>query len=107
MGIPDDPIIRSFVEVVTKKMSPCTIILFGSRATGKARKDSDYDFLIISPKFKRIEWEKRSAKIYLLKKNIPAAMDIICLTPDEVEIKRKELGIIKAVLRQGKIVAKV
>ena len=105
MGSSRDPIVRSFVDVVTKKVSPCKIILFGSRATGKARKDSDYDFLVISPKFKKIEWEERSAQMYFLKRNIPAAMDIICLTPEEVEAKRKEIGIIRDVIKEGKVVA--
>jgi len=86
-------------------MSPCQIILFGSRAKGTFKKDSDYDFLLVSPKFKQYEWEERSAQIYHLKRGIPAAMDIICLTPQEFDHKKKEIGVIQEIAREGVIIS--
>lgn len=96
-----DKIINAFVKVVRKNISPCRVILFGSQAKKTARKDSDYDFLLISPKFKKWEWEKRSAEMYRLKRNIPAAMDILCLTPEEFERKQKEMGVIQEIAKEG------
>ncbi len=96
-----DKIVDAFVRAVRKSVSPCRIILFGSRAKKSAKEDSDYDFLLISPRFKKWEWERRSAEMYRLKRNIPAAMDIICLTPDEFERKQKEIGVIQEVVREG------
>ena len=101
MGTRKDRIITSFQKIVTQKISQCKVILFGSRATGTFTKDSDYDFLLISPKFREWEWEERSAKMYYLKRNIPAAMDIICLTPEEFEKKRKQIGVIQEAFREG------
>lgn len=101
MGTRKDPIISAFARAVQKNFSPSRIILFGSRATGKAKKDSDYDFIIISPKFKKIDWEERSTKAYHLKRNIPAAMDIICYTPEEFEKKKKQLGIVQQAVKEG------
>jgi len=97
----NNPIIRTFTKMIHSEIRPCRIFLFGSRAKGTARKNSDYDFLLISPKFRRQEWEKRTARIYQLKKNIPAAMDIICLTPKEFEKKSKELSIVQEAVREG------
>ena len=40
-------------------VSPCAIILFGSRARGDYLNDSDYDFLIISDNFKEMDFFDR------------------------------------------------
>ncbi len=101
MGKRKDPIVNAFAGLVKKSFSPCKIILFGSRATGKARKDSDYDFIIISPRFKTIEWEDRARKAYHLKRNIRAAMDIMCYTPEEFNLKKKQIGIVQQAVKEG------
>ena len=101
MGRKNDPIVSAFAHLVLQKIKPCKIILFGSRARGKAKKDSDYDFLLISPKFKKWEWEERATNMYRLKRNIPAAMDILCLTPSELAKKKKEINIVNEALKEG------
>ena len=101
MGRKKDQIIESSAKVIGKNIFPCRIILFGSRATKKAKKNSDYDFLLISPQFKQWEWEERAAKVYHLKRTIPAAMDIICLTPEEFERKKKQIGIVQEAVKEG------
>ena len=101
MGRKNDKIINSFTKVVKNNFNPCKIILFGSRATGKYNKGSDYDFLLISPKFRKMGWEDRLANVYFLKREIPAAMDIICLTPHEFNEKKKELGVIHEAVKEG------
>ena len=106
MGAKNDPIIASFKRVVMKNISPCKIVLFGSRAKGKARADSDYDFLLVSPCFKKWSWELRLAKAYGWKRNIPAAMDILCYTLEEFEQKKKKNGIVQQAVKEG-IVIKV
>ena len=101
MGRKADPVITSFSRLVKKHFAPCRIILFGSQAKRTARADSDYDFLLISPRFQKLEWEKRSAEVYLLKQNIPCAMDIICLTPEEFEERKGKLGIVQEAFKKG------
>lgn len=96
-----DRVINSFVKVIKKSFPSCLIFLFGSRAKKTAKKSSDYDFLLVSPAFKKWEWEERSANIYYLKRHIPAAMDIICLTPKEFEQKKKQIGVIQEAVREG------
>ncbi|MBU1622412.1 MAG: nucleotidyltransferase domain-containing protein [Nanoarchaeota archaeon] len=104
MGQKTDQIVSSFVEVVKENIPSCKIWFFGSRAQGKGKKDSDYDFLLVSPEFTNVEWEERSAKVYYLKRKIPAAMDIICLTPQEFK-KKKKFGVIQEAVREGKLLS--
>ena len=101
MGRKKDHIVLSFAKVVRKNIFPCQIILFGSRATGKAKRQSDYDFLLISPHFRKWGWEERSAMVYGLKKDIPAAMDFLCFTPQEYERKKKQIGIVQQAVKEG------
>ena len=42
-----DPVLRRIVEVIVKEIDPGRIILFGSRARGDYREDSDYDILVL------------------------------------------------------------
>ena len=75
-------------------------ILFGSRATGKNKKDSDIDLILISKDFKNKKSYKRSPEYYL-NWNLPYDGDIICLTPKEFEKKKKQIGIIKTAVEEG------
>ncbi len=42
-----DPVLRRIVEVIVREIDPDRIILFGSRARGDYREDSDYDILVL------------------------------------------------------------
>lgn len=96
-----DTVIRSFTKVVKKNIPSCKIILFGSQAKGTAKRTSDYDFLLVSPEFSKWEWEERAANVYYLKRNIPASMDIFCLTPQEFQEKKKQIGIVQQAVKEG------
>lgn len=96
-----DKIVNSFVRVVRKEYPSSKICLFGSRAKGTAKKNSDYDFIVISKDFKRIDFPKRCSNLYFLKRNIPAPMDILCYTPEEFELKKSQIGIIQEALKEG------
>ncbi len=45
----DDSLIREMVDTIVREANPDTVILFGSRARGDARPDSDVDLLIVEP----------------------------------------------------------
>ncbi|PKA06399.1 nucleotidyltransferase [Leptospira harrisiae] len=64
-------------------VNPLKIILFGSRATGTASKNSDYDLLIIMPD----GTNKREIAQYLYKNvdNINISFDIVVATPQTLE----------------------
>ena len=94
-------IILPYIKILKEKFKPQKIILFGSRARGDNHKESDYDLLIVAEKFKNINIYERSVAAYHLKRNVPAAMDIICLTPAEFEKRKKEIGIINEAVKEG------
>ena len=74
-----DPVLRRIVEVIVREIDPDRIILFGSRARGDYREDSDYDILVlkegVSPK-DRGKWEMK-VEMALLREGIFAPADII------------------------------
>ncbi len=76
------------------------LILFGSRTTGKAKEDSDVDLILISEKFKRLNFIKRAAKMYdYWDLNLP--VDFLCYTPKEFEKLRKQVSIVSEALKKG------
>ena len=94
--------IKPFIRAVKRKFAPVRIILYGSRAKGTAHKDSDYDIIVISPAFRRINFLDRGAKLYYLKRNIRVAMDIIGYTPEEWKKKTKGITMMREIAREGK-----
>lgn len=75
-------------------------IFFGSQAVGKEREGSDIDIIIISKNFENEKSYKRASRFYLLW-NLPYDGDIICLTPEEFEKKKKQIGVIKTAIEEG------
>jgi len=56
--------LKGFKERVGKDFPIKRMILFGSMATGKAIKDSDIDLIIVSDRFKDMNFIRRAAKMY-------------------------------------------
>lgn len=94
-------IILPYLKKIKEEFKPDKVILFGSRARGDYKAESDYDLLIIAKVFKGKNIYDRSVAAYHLKRNVPVAMDIICLTPTEFEKKKKEIGIIQEAAKEG------
>lgn len=93
-------LLKKFKSDVNEKIKVDKLILFGSRAKKKAKKDSDVDLLFVSNSFKGKKYFKRSPNLYLMW-NYNYDVDIICLTPAELSKKRKEIGIINQALKEG------
>jgi len=94
--------IDEMVQRIAERFDPDQIILFGSRARGTARPDSDVDLLVIMP----VTGSKRETQIEIrcALHDIHVAKDIIVATPDEVERRRNIVGtIIRPALREGKV----
>lgn len=80
--------------------SDAKIYLFGSRATGRARPDSDYDLIIISRQFEKTPFIDRAAQIWL-KSDAQLGGDLLCYTPDEFSKVSKTSAVIKDALRDA------
>ena len=92
-----DEIVRRVIEVA----QPDRIIVFGSAARGQMGPDSDIDLLVIKGGI--ASRRTLAQQIYLHLFGVPAAVDIIVVTPQDVERFRDRVGsIIGPALREGK-----
>lgn len=76
------------------------LILFGSRATGKAGKDSDVDLILVSKNFKKLNFIRRATKMYDYW-DLKLPVDFLCYTPEEFEKLRKQVSIVSEALKEG------
>lgn len=98
----DDKLLKYISDTIVEHFHPRRIILFGSRARGDARPDSDIDLLV------EMESEKgfyqRGAEVEMLFANRLWSMDLIVLTPDELQREQNFLGgVVRAAVREGRV----
>jgi len=98
----DTQVLQEVVARIARAMRPRKIVLFGSRARGEARLESDIDLLVIAdstePRY------RRSAPLYGLLSDILAPMDILVYTPAEVDDWREvPQAFVTTALREGKV----
>ena len=96
--------VNLFVNKVKKQLKPVKIILFGSRSKGTARKDSDYDILIVSPTFKNLSSHNRAVEMYRLHTG-DFPLEVICLTPREFKEMTKTPSFIQEAMKDSIILA--
>ena len=101
-GKPDPAILADIVKRVVEAAKPEKIVLFGSAARGTMGPDSDLDLLVIKGgKFNR----DRVTRDIFCNMSGEAAVDIVVVTPEEVERYRDtHCLVICPALREGKIV---
>jgi predicted nucleotidyltransferase len=93
-----DDIIRRIVEVA----QPEKIILFGSAARGEMGPNSDVDLLVIKSGAHRLDL---TGQIYRNMHGVGEAVDIIVVTPEDVERYRNSHALVIApALREGRVV---
>ena len=95
--------IKKFIVRLKKNFDPEKIILFGSRAEGREWKRSDYDFIIVSSKFKGMHWLERISKIIKMW-DLLADVDILPYTPKEFEDKKKNSSTVRHALKYGRLI---
>jgi uncharacterized protein len=96
----DTDLIADIVRRIVETAHPDKIILFGSRARGDARRDSDFDVLVIKessePRY------RRSAPLYVALARIPVEVEVMVYTPQEVEEWREvPQAFITTAVREG------
>ncbi len=96
---------KQFLSAIKKKFHPSKVILFGSRARGDYMEESDYDLLIVSNEFVNYDWRGRIIEVIKLA-NGKFSLDVICLTEEEFEKRKKELSIVNEAVKEG-VVLKV
>jgi hypothetical protein len=59
-----EPAVKRYIAKVKKEVPVKQVILFGSFATGKAKKDSDVDLVILSERFAKMDEDQRLRILY-------------------------------------------
>lgn len=99
-----DPILDEIVARIVERVRPTRIILFGSRARGTARSDSDYDLMV------EADYEDRHAYLVELDRAVGdreggVSVDIVLRKPGELQRDQDDLGFVDwDIAREGIVV---
>ena len=98
----DDRIVEQIVNRIVAASRPEKVVLFGSRARGEQRRESDYDLLVIKesdePRY------ARAVPLYEALVGLLANVDIMVYTPDEVsEWSAVPEAFVTTAVREGKV----
>ncbi len=89
-----------FKKKVSRDIPVKKMIFFGSRAVGKPNLDSDVDLIIVSPKFRKLDFFKRGAKMYDYW-DLRMPVDFLCYTPEEFKKLSKQVTIVSEAIKSG------
>jgi len=93
-----DDLVRRIVE----RFRPEKIILFGSHARGTAGQDSDADILVVMPV--KGSKRKKATEIDIALVGLDLPVDLIVVTPEELERNKNQIGtIVYPALKEGKV----
>jgi predicted nucleotidyltransferase len=98
----DSDLLNNIIETLKEKLNPTRLFLFGSRANGRARPDSDYDFVVVVPKMKgnRVDNMIRASKFL---SHINARVEVFVYSEKEFDEWKDELSSIpETALNTGK-----
>ena len=100
MNSPNDNLIDDIVRRIVETAQPDKIILFGSRARGDARPNSDFDVLVIKessePRY------RRSVPLYVALADVPAEVEVMVYTPEEIdEWRQVSQAFVTTAVREG------
>jgi uncharacterized protein len=98
----DEPSVEQIAERIAAAFSPDRIVLFGSQARGDDRKDSDVDLLVEMPSSLSPAERIRAVNRLFTPRTWP--LDVIVLTPTEVETQRYSRNSLVGIAeREGKV----
>jgi predicted nucleotidyltransferase len=101
---PRPPIVLTrFAERLRDQIGAERVLLFGSHARGHAQSDSDYDVIVVSPRFDGLRRRERGICLRDLFYEVGghAPMDLICLTPEEFDEASRRITLVAAVLPEA------
>ena len=97
-----DPIIDDAIQLLVRSFNPLKIILFGSRARGNARPDSDVDLLVVMPD----GTDRRATAVAMYRRlaDVPFAKDVIVTTPRDIERRFDDVSsVLLPAMEQGMV----
>ena len=100
--IVDEAVLGEIVRRLVEAVDPDRIILFGSRARGDARPDSDVDLLIVKDSQERPGHREVRAYLALMGMGLPK--DVLWYTPQEVQDWAEVRShVVSRALREGRV----
>jgi predicted nucleotidyltransferase len=90
----------AFKNETSKDVPIDKLIFFGSRASGKPKKHSDIDLIIVSKRFNGLKFRRRPLLLYKHWK-LDYPVDFLCYTPSEFKKKSREISIVRKAVQTG------
>ncbi len=98
-----EELLHVIVRRIVETAQPEKVVLFGSRARGDAREDSDYDFLVIKDSTEPPH--RREVHLYLALADVHVPIEVVVYTPEEVNDWREvPQAFVTTALREGRVV---
>ena len=101
-----DALLDQMVQAIVAEVDPEQVILFGSRARGDAREDSDVDLVVVEAEPFGLERSRRQelVRLYHALVEFPVSADILVYSHDDVDYWRDSLNhVLARALREGKV----
>jgi HEPN domain-containing protein/predicted nucleotidyltransferase len=94
-----DPVLTSITRTIVERFMPERVLLFGSRARDDARRDSDYDVMVVMDD----PADDRTAAIHEAIGR-EHSVDVVVVTPERFEWARDDVGTLSYVVeREGRV----
>jgi len=105
MQVTDD-LLAEVVNAVVKEVQPEQVYLFGSRARGDARKDSDLDIMVVEREPFGTERSRfaESNRIYGVLAHLKIPIDVLLYSTEEIAEWRESINhVVGRCLREGRL----
>ena len=106
MTVVTDELIDRMVQTVVREVAPQQVILFGSRARGDERADSDIDLIVVEaePFGPGRTRHDESSKLYRALAEFRVAADVLVYSQEDVDYWRDSLNhVLARGLREGRV----
>ncbi|OIO26038.1 nucleotidyltransferase [Candidatus Micrarchaeota archaeon CG08_land_8_20_14_0_20_49_17] len=95
--------LKEFKKKVETRFPLDILIFFGSRTRKTQRKDSDIDLILVSEKFKGLNFFQRVARMYDFWR-LRCPVDFICYTPEEFKEFKQGATMVSEALKTGIVI---